>query len=129
VVLQPVNLTNGSLYPRFLLDCKVEWSGSGKFKQLCSMMREKQHFGLDDLRITVDASAGASESANRCKPSETDVRIRVDLVANPAQVQQIKDAVLAPAGLLAPLIEKLFDEEGFFKSYFDFLYSEWLKTL
>lgn len=129
VVLQPVNLTNGSLYPRFLLDCKVDWSGGTRFRQLCNMMREKQHFGLDDLRITVEAVAGGADSGNACKPSETDVKIRVILEANPAHVQRIKDAVLAPAGILAPLIEKLFDEEGFFKSYFDFLYSEWLKTL
>jgi hypothetical protein len=125
VVLQPVNLTNGSLYPRFLLDCKVDWLSAERFKQSCGMMRDKQHFGLDELRISVEAAAAASG----CRASETDVRIRVTLQANGKQVKQIKDAVLAPAGILAPLIEQMFDEEEFFKGYFDFLYSEWLKTL
>lgn len=125
VVLQPVNLTEGSLYPRFLLDCGVEWIGSSRFKQNCALMRDKQHFGLDDLRISVEAASGG----NGCKASETDVRIRVTLQANTAQVKQIKDAVLAPAGILAPLIERMFDEEEFFKGYFDYLYAEWLKTL
>jgi hypothetical protein len=44
-------------------------------------------------------------------------------------VKQIKDAVLAPAGILAPVIEQMFNEEEFFKGYFHFLYEEWLKTL
>ena len=125
VVLQPVNLTNGSYYPRFLLDCRVNWLGVDGFKQTCAMMKDKQHYGLDDIRITVDASSGTGG----CKSSESDVRIRVNLEANRSQVKQIKDAVLAPAGILAPVIEQMFNEEEFFKGYFHFLYEEWLKTL
>ena len=124
-VLQPVNLTDASLYPRFLLDCKVEWQGQSGFRQLCSMMKDKQHFALDDLRIRVDAATGSS----KCKASETGIDIEIELIANSKQVGQIKSVVLAPAGILAPLIEPLFNEEAFFKNYFHFVYGEWMKSL
>ena len=124
-VLQPVNLTQSSLYPRFLLDCKVEWQGQGGLRQDCSMLKDKQHFALDDILIRVDVSRGAQG----CKTSETGISIEIDLVANPSQVAQIKSAVLAPAGLLAPLIEPLFNEEAFFRNYFNFVYGEWMKQL
>jgi len=124
-VLQPVNLTESRLYPRFLLDCKVEWQGQGGFRQTCSMMKDKQHFALDDLRIAVEVS----RATRGCKSSETGISIEIDLSANSSEVAQIKNAVLAPAGMLAPLIEPLFNEEAFFKNYFNFVYGEWMKQL
>jgi hypothetical protein len=125
-VLQPVNLTDSALYPRFLLDCRVEWqSGATGFRQECRMMREKQRFGLDDLQIQVQARSGDSS----CKANETLIDIQVDLVSNPSEVSRIKAAVLGPAGFLAPLLEPLFNEEAFFQNYFRFVYGEWMKTL
>jgi hypothetical protein len=124
-VLQPVNLTDSTLYPRFLLDCKVEWQGQSGFRQICSLMKDKQHFALDDFQIRVEAATGSS----KCKANETGIDIHIELIANSKQVGQIKSAVLAPAGILAPLIEPLFNEEAFFKNYFHYVYGEWMKSL
>jgi hypothetical protein len=125
IVLQPALVENSSVYPRFLLDCAVNWTDAASFKQNCGLMKEKQHYGLDDLSIAIDVKQGDAS----CKPHETGIRLRISIVGNDREIAEIKKATLAPAGILAPLISALFNEDAFFRNYFRNIYDEWIKTL
>jgi hypothetical protein len=125
VVLQPALVEDSKVYPRFLLDCSVAWSDTSSFKQNCEMQKEKQHYGLDDLTIAIEVKEGDSA----CKMRETGIRLRISITGNPKEIAEIKKATLAPAGILAPLISALFDENAFFRNYFRNIYDEWIKTL
>ncbi len=125
MVLQPALVEDGALYPRFLLDCGVKWTGSNRFDQLCTLQKDKQHFGLDDLKMSVRAIQGEKG----CGANQTGIQIDVKMVSNPAHVERIKTGALGAAGVLAPLLSVLFDEDSFFREYFSFIYGEWIKTL
>jgi len=124
IVLQPSNLTDSSLYPRFLLNCKTQVI-ENVFMQNCELQKEKQKFGLDEMTINLVATLNHPA----CKYGQTALGIQVKTQINKNHVEQIKLAVLKPAGILAPLVAKLFNEETFFSSYFNNLYSEWIDTL
>ncbi len=125
MVLQPALVEEGSLYPRFLLDCTVKWTGTNRFDQLCTLQKDKQHFGLDDLRMSVRVIQGEKG----CGANQSGIQIDVKMVSNPAHVERIKAGALGAAGVLAPLLSVLFDEDSFFREYFHFIYGEWIKTL
>lgn len=125
MVLQPALVDDGNLYPRFLLDCTVKWTGNTRFDQGCALQKDKQHFGLDDLKMNVRVIQGEKG----CGQNQSGIQIDVRMVSNPRQVEQIKEGALGAAGVLAPLISVLFDEDSFFREYFHFIYGEWLKTL
>lgn len=124
IVLQPSNLTDSTLYPRFLLNCKTQINEK-IFLQNCELQKEKQKFGLDEMTINLVATLNHPG----CKPGQTALGIQVKTQINKDQVEQIKLAVLKPAGILAPLVSKLFNEESFFSSYFNHLYTQWIDTL
>jgi hypothetical protein len=125
VVLQPALVEDSKVYPRFLLDCSVAWNDLTSFKQNCALQKDKQHYGLDDLTIAIDVK----EQDTSCKPHETGIRLRINITGNNKEIAEIKKATLAPAGVLAPLISALFDEDAFFRNYFRNIYDEWIKTL
>jgi len=125
IVLQPALVEDSKVYPRFLLDCSVNWSDLTSFKQNCALQKDKQHYGLDDLTIAIDVK----EQDSTCKAHETGIRLRINITGNNKEIAEIKKATLAPAGVLAPLISALFDEEAFFRNYFRNIYDEWIKTL
>ena len=125
IVLQPALVSDASLYPRFLLDCKVKGAGPDAFSQECLMQKDKQHFGLDDLQIRIGVNARDS----RCTQGQSGIQIDVGLAGNPGQIDQIKRSSLGAAGMLAPVLGALFDEDAFFRSYFSYIYGEWMKTL
>ena len=124
IVLQPTNLTDANLYPRFLLNCKTQLQDR-VFLQNCQLQKDKQKFGLNDMQIDLVAT----QNHPACKSGQTAVGIQVKTDMNKDHVEQIKLEVLKPAGALAPLVSKLFNEESFFGSYFNNLYSEWIDTL
>ena len=125
IVLQPLNITDPTLYPRFLLKCNEKWNGTSSYIQQCDLQSDKQHFGLDTLSTTISGHSPDSS----CSPNELGIQVHVVLNPNSSQVQQIKDAALAPAGILKPIIEKLFNEDSFFKSYFHNVYDSWINAL
>lgn len=125
IVLQPALVEDSKFYPRFLLDCSVNWNDVSSFKQNCALQKEKQHYGLDDLTIAIDVK----EQDTACKPHETGIRLRINITGNNKEISEIKKATLAPAGVLAPLISALFDEDAFFRNYFRNIYDKWIKTL
>ena len=125
MVLQPALVEDGNLYPRFLLDCTVKWKGESRFDQICALQKDKQHFGLDDLTMSVRVIQGEKG----CPSNQSGIQIDVKMVSNPGQIERIKEGALGPAGMLAPLISVLFDEDSFFRDYFHFIYGEWIKTL
>jgi hypothetical protein len=126
LVLQPLNLTQSKLYPRFLLDCKTEWSSTQSFNQICTLQKDKQHYGLYELTILVTAL----KSDRLCASNQAGVKINITLSPDPDHLAQIKRAALEPAGeTLAAWIEQFFDEETFFKGFFESVYSGWLQTL
>lgn len=124
IVLQPSNLTDASLYPRFLLNCKTNLSES-VFMQNCVLQKEKQKFGLNNMTINLVATLNHPA----CKGGQTALGIQINTEMNTAEVEKIKIEVLKPAGVLAPLVAKLFNEESFFSSYFNHLYSAWINLL
>jgi len=125
LVLQPALINDAKLYPRFLLNCKVEQTGSTSFEQVCLLQKEKQHFGLSDLIIKIHANS----SDLLCKTGNTGIKIDIEIQGNSIEIDQIKKATLGPAGILAPLVSTLFDEDAFFRSYFRNLYHHWTKSL
>lgn len=125
MVLQPALVEEGTLYPRFLLDCSVKWTGANRFDQLCALQKDKQHFGLDDLRMSVRVIQGEKG----CGANQSGIQIDVKMVSNPVHVERIKAGALGAAGVLAPLLSVLFDEDSFFREYFHYIYGEWIKTL
>jgi hypothetical protein len=125
IVLQPALVEDSKVYPRFLLDCAVSWTDVSAFKQNCALQKDKQHYGLDDLTIAIEVK----EQDSTCKPHETGIRLRINITGNEKEIAEIKKATLAPAGMLAPLISALFNEDAFFRNYFRNIYDEWIKTL
>jgi hypothetical protein len=125
IVLQPALVEDSKVYPRFLLECSVAWSDLTSFKQNCALQKDKQHYGLDDLTIAIEVK----EQDTSCKAHETGIRLRINIIGDNKEIAEIKKATLAPAGILAPLISALFDEEAFFRNYFRNIYDEWIKTL
>ena len=124
LVLQPLNLTDGKLYPRFLLRCNASWSNSTDFTQTCEMQKDKQHFGLDDFSLSVQASAQDSQCS-----SGTGIQLQVILNGNSSDIQKIKDQAFKIAGPLAPMMDQLFNEESFFRSYYENTFKVWMKVL
>lgn len=126
IVLQPTNLTDGNLYPKFLLNCKIDRNeNQNYFSQKCQMVQDKPHFGLQDMKIEVYSN----RNSKNCSPKESNLYISVKITTNSSEVMKIKTKVLEPAGPLAPVVANLFDESTFFQAYFDYLYTEWFKTL
>lgn len=126
IVLQPTNLTDAALYPKFLLNCKIDRNQSQQyFKQVCKLVQDKPHFGIQDMNIEVYSN----RNSKNCKSDETNLYIAVKINTNSNEVAKIKTKVLEPAGPLAPVISDLFNESIFFQNYFDYLYTEWFKTL
>jgi len=126
IVLQPTNLTDGNLYPKFLLNCKIDRNENQQyFSQKCQMVQDKPHFGLQDMKIEVYSN----RNSKNCLPKESNLYISVKITTNSSEVAKIKTKVLEPAGPLASVISSLFDESTFFQSYFDYLYTEWFKAL
>ena len=126
IVLQPTNLTDASLYPKFLLNCKIDRNQSQQyFKQNCKLVQDKPHFGIQDMNIEVYSN----RNSKNCKSDETNLYISVKINTNSNEVAKIKQKVLEPAGPLAPVISDLFNESIFFQNYFDYLYTEWFKSL
>ena len=125
IVLQPALIDDAKLYPRFLLNCKITWNARNSFNQICSLQKDKQHFGLSDVRINIMTK---SQDA-LCKVGSTGIKIDISIEGNSNEINQIKKATLGPAGILAPLVSALFDEDAFFRSYFRNLYDHWTKTL
>ncbi len=125
LVLQPALIDNAKLYPRFLLDCKVNWSARNSFTQKCTLQKDKQHFGLSDLTINLLIQT----QDPLCKAGSTGMKMDFRIDGNSDEIDQIKKATLGPAGILSPLISTFFDEDAFFRNYFSHLYDQWTKSL
>lgn len=126
IVLQPSNLSNNDLYPKFTMKCTVERNNTDQqFSQNCVMIPRTGDLGLDDIKIKVYSNRNSS----KCAANLTNLYISVKITTNPKEVSLIKSEVFKFAGPLAPFISELFDESLFFEGYFDHLYTEWFKTL
>lgn len=124
LVLKPALLEDAALYPRFLLNCRVSGNSNG-FKQTCSLMKDKQRFGLNHLEIAITVS----DADSLCKTGKTGIDVSIQIEGNSTEIARIKKAVLEPAGILAPLISVFFDEDQFFRSYFANIYGKWMDLL
>lgn len=122
LVLQPTNLEDASQYPRFLLSCNPQSFGSS-FQMNCQLQKDKQHYGLEDLNISIQMMQGlASAKTGECSEHEVSMQVQISIQSNASEVLNIKQAVLKPAGPLGSLLEPLFNEQEFFKNYFLNLY-------
>lgn len=126
IVLQPVYLEQNELYPRFLLNCVTEKT-QNSFTQECLMDTQKQKFGLNDLRIKLVAK----KNAEACRTGQVGLGIKVIAKINTSEVKQIQKEVLKSAGSLEPFLTPLFEgkEDIFFESYFQNLYTQWIRNL
>lgn len=125
IVMQPAMVDDAKLYPRFLMDCKINDLSDTSIRQRCTQVNTKQHFGLDVLVIDILAKSDSP----RCKKGSVDFDVRIQIEGNKNDIGAIKSAVLKSAGLLEPLLSALFDEEAFFSNYFENLYEKWVKSL
>jgi len=126
IVLQPVYLDKSELYPRFLLNCTTKKT-QNSFIQNCLMQTDKQKFGLNNLIIELVAK----KNAESCDSGKVGLAIKVIAEINNSEVKQIQKEVLKSAGALEPFLTPLFEgtEDMFFNSYFNNLYSQWIKNL
>ncbi len=120
--LQPVSLEDNALFPKFVVSCQSQSVPGSSFKQSCAMMKNLKHFALDDFISTLEVNA----SGGNCKPGEASVNFTVTLVSNAKDVDAIKVAV-AGAGLKS-VADMFFDEELFFRSYYESVYQGWLNS-
>lgn len=120
IVLQPMGVSQAELMPRFLLKCDSAQVSSGAAKISCSMLKSKTHFGVDDLNIQVTVDSNDS----KCGAGKTGVNVHVNLSGNKAEIEQVKAEVLKPAGPFKGILSSLFNEDDFFKNYFENFYSE-----
>ena len=125
IVFQPLNLTDSSLYPRLLMNCKTNWLNASSFTQDCHLQKDKQHYGLNDLSIAIHTQ----EEDGECAANQSGVQIEIHLDSNSEEVQRIKTEALKPAGVLSSVIKKLFHEDSFFKGYYQSVYHQWVKAL
>lgn len=126
VVLQPTNLTDQNVYPKFLLHCTSSIDSPDHFSHKCSLDKTKPHYGLDDFQSTLEAN-GASAI---CGSNKTMLTYRLTLESNTRDVDAIKNAATAPLGrTLGPAVASLFNEDRFFRSYYVNFYDSWAKAL
>lgn len=114
VVMRPLNITDGTIYPRFLMTCNTLESGGG-FKQRCQLQPNKTHYGLDNFASIMAVKANSNLCPTR---KSTLVNYQILLRGNSAQIAKIKDTALKPAGILAPVLSSFFNTETFFKNYY-----------
>lgn len=125
VVLQPTNLTNAIYYPRFMLECSSQFESDSRFNFTCALNNRLNHYGLQDFRSTLQVTANAPE----CNAGETRLVYRLILESNSNDVDEIKREATRPAGPLAPLISRFFNEESFFRGYYQNYYESWARSL
>lgn len=124
VVLRPLALDNQAYYPRFLLRCESSASSRG-YTHSCRLRADKQHYGLKDFRSNLEIA----ENDLRCAAGQTRLDYTLALTSEPAEVEALKAETLKPAGALAPVLGKLFDEKAFFQDYYKNFYEGWMKDL
>ena len=120
IVLQPMGVNEASLLPRFLLRCDSNQTQPSNINLDCNLQKNKTHFGIDDLSIHVTLNA----SDEKCGINQTGVSLQVNINGNKAEIDQVKAEVLKPAGALSGMIANLFNEDDFFKNYFQNFYAE-----
>ena len=125
VVLQPTNLTDAAYYPRFLLHCVSHHEGERNFTHTCALEAEKPHYGLDGFNSTLEATADAPS----CEKGQLRLEYTLTLTSNDSHVEEIKKKVVEPAGLLGPILAKLFNEETFFRGYYLNFYESAVQAL
>jgi hypothetical protein len=125
-VLQPVNITDGSYYPRFLLHCDSNFDSPAHFSHHCNLMPDKPHYGLQNFTSTLEATAFSPQ----CLPGQTRLDYTLVLDSSSADVNVIKREATRP---LIPgvrqIVAALFDEESFFRGYYENFYNSWANQL
>ena len=124
LVLQPTNLTEAELYPRFLSRCVSVSDGDNKINHSCLMDATKQHFGINSFQSHLTIVDGDP----KCAQGQALVSYQVQIDSNDADIDQIKDKVLGKAGILAPILKGMFNNEVFIRSYFENFYQKLLET-
>lgn len=116
IVLQPVNLQKGNLYPRFYLQCTFEKISDTHFVQSCFQDLKKQHYAMEQFDTVLDINQGA------CEDGKTKLSFKLNAYLNSDQVGEIK-------GEFPGFISVLFEEVDFFTSYYENFYNGWVSTL
>lgn len=134
--LQPTNLQDGTVYPRFFLECSSK-GGAGAFDHACRILQTPEYaswklnssapspYGLQGFDSTLEIRGNDAS----CGSGKTRLRYRLILTGNTAQVGEIKAKVLEPASIFRKPLEALFNEDSFFKAYYENFYRGWISTL
>ncbi len=126
VVLQPTNVTDSKVYPRFLIHCTSAFDSAAHFTHACNLANEKQHFGLANFTSTLQVTANADD----CAAGQSRLIYRLILESNAGEVTQIKKAATSLLGpIIGPIVAYFFNEETFFRSYYVNFYDSWAKAL
>lgn len=126
VVLQPTNVTDSTVYPRFLIHCSSAFDNASHFAHNCNLAQDKQHYGLANFTSSLQVTANAPD----CAANQSRLVYRLVLESNSNEVLQIKKAATAMLGpVIGPIVAIFFNEETFFRSYYVNFYDSWAKAL
>ncbi|MCC6278389.1 MAG: hypothetical protein IT289_10795 [Oligoflexia bacterium] len=133
VTLQPMNVSDGSVYPRFVMQCQSTWVSDTSFNHQCDILPQYPTYGLVGFssRLSVIEKPGSCANGSHLDYS-------LLLRSESSHITAIKGAVtqelkkkfaILPANVLRGAVDRLFDEETFFKSYYTEFYNRWLSSL
>ncbi len=159
VRMQPYNLLQTELYPKFILHCTSSWSTPKKFHHHCEMMKdtkfyetakllkrphvkndvdlkeEKYPFGLTDFSSDLDVEENSGLCRTK-KDQSTWMKFVFNMLGNLDDDKKIEDAIIAQLkeeypnlGKLVTHIKDLFHEDSFFKLYYTGFYKKWLASI
>jgi hypothetical protein len=123
IVMKPWDVTNASLYPKFILQCSIVGNSQTQFQQICEMRKDLTHFGLSDFKSSVHASLGS----DKCKTGSVLIQYDISLVPMASEIALIQKEVTGD-GPLASAVGKMFSDQ-FFRLYYENYYDGWKSSL
>ncbi len=133
-VFQALNLTKSELFPHFHLLCLTNAKTAGRFAQKCDLIEnyEKNGATLKLPRFAMKNFTSlivAQDNAPACPKGKTLLTYKVNIDTDDAEVFKIKTEVSMGFTPLARIIDKIFDESTFFRTYYVNFYDAWIKQL
>ena len=126
VVLQPTNVKDSSVYPRFLIHCVSSFDSAKHFNHTCNLAQDKQHYGLANFVSSLQVTGNSPD----CDANQSRLIYRLVLESNSEEVTQVKKAATSLLGpIIGPIVGFFFNEETFFRSYYVNFYDSWAKAL
>lgn len=123
VQMRPMNLNDPSYFPSFVLQCEMDSSAIAQGKkvvQTCLLRKDRGHYGISEFESTVEVTPDPDCSS----PNSTRITYDLQITSNSEDVRQIRGAVLRVPGFNNKILDKIFNEERFFKTYYSDFYEE-----